>query len=494
MRSSNRHRAALVLRRLLIALAMTLVVLAGVWFLFPRLSLSSTETGPSMYRVERGEFIHEIIERGEVESASNVEIRSEVKSKGYSGTAILEIVPEGTIVESGDMLVRLDSASLEDERTQQQIVCNTSEAQLIQVQNTYETALIAKREYIEGKYRQEVQAIQNEIIVAKENRDRAKDYHVYSKRLAAKGYVTKLQLDADHFAVEKAENELEAAQIKLEVLERFTKEKQLKQLEADIRTAEAKLKAQEASHSLDLEKLALIESQIEKCVIKAPETGQVVYANITDHHGSKLTIIEEGTMIRERQVIIRLPDPKRMRIKAKVSESKIALVEEQMPAAVMLDAFADLELAGCVGKVGEYPLPTSRYSASVKEYETIVNILDSPPDLRPGLTAEVRIRVEQIPDVLQVPVQAVFEHGARHYCVFRDGQGYRSREVEIGSTNDKVVVINEGLNEGDEVVMGAAAYRDKVDLPELPAEGKTQQARNARYQQQASSIVGKKPA
>jgi hypothetical protein len=151
-----------------------------------------------------------------------------------------------------------------------------------------------------------------------------------------------------------------------------------------------------------------------------------------------------------------------------------------------------------VEKVGEYPAPTSWFNSSVKEYETIVNILDPPSDLRPGLTAEVRIRVEFIPNVLQVPVQAVFQHGERCYCVFRDGHDYRAQKVKIGSTNDKFVVISEGLKEGDEVVMGAAAYRDKVDLPELPPESKGKKAApktpDAADQRQASPKAGKKPA
>ena len=48
------------------------------------------------------EFVHEIVERGNVESASNVEIRCEVKMRGKSIT-ILEIVPEGTYVEPGQV-------------------------------------------------------------------------------------------------------------------------------------------------------------------------------------------------------------------------------------------------------------------------------------------------------------------------------------------------------------------------------------------------------
>ena len=44
-----------------------------------------------------------------------------------------------------------------------------------------------------------------------------------------------------------------------------------------------------------------------------------------------------------------------------------------------------------------------------------------PPGLRPGMTAKVAIRVETIPDALQVPIQAVVERGGKHYCLLARG-------------------------------------------------------------------------
>jgi len=90
--------------------------------------------------------------------------------------------------------------------------------------------------------------------------------------------------------------------------------------------------------------------------------------------------------------------------------------------------------------------------------------------LRPGLTAEVKIRVARESEALLLPVQAVFEHGNRHYVVVREDNQWRALPVETGATNDKVVVVRSGLELGQEVVLNSAAYREKVALPELPAE------------------------
>ncbi len=456
------------LRSLLVVSMLAGVVVVGIWWFWPQFSFSAQDTGPLVHLAARSDFIHEITERGEIESASNVEIRCEVKSKGSGGTTILEIVPEGTYAEVGDVLARLDSSALEDDRTRQQIVCNSSEAAVVKARNTYETALIAKQEYLEGQYHQEVQNIQSQIFLAEEDLRRAEEYLNYSNRLAAKGYVTALQLEADRFAVEKAKNQLDIAKTKLTVLEKFTRARMLKQHESDIATSQANYKAEEDSHRLDMEQLALIEEQIEKCTMVAPEPGQVVYANQVDRRGGQEVIIDEGEQVREGQVIIRLPDPKRMQVKAKINEARISQIAETMPAFIRLDAFPDRELSGVVTKVNEYPEPTSWHSANVKEYGTTIRIEGSPPGLRPGLTAEVRILVERLTNVLQLPVQAVFEHGGKHYCIVPARSDLELRELTIGSTNDKTVVIRSGVEEGESVILNAAAHREKVTLPEVP--------------------------
>ncbi len=458
------------MRKLLVWLVLLSVLPVLGFVLWPKLNFSRPESGPILHRVERGNFVHEITDRGNIESADNVEIRCEVQSKGAGGTTILEIVPEGTLAQPGDVLVRLDSSALENERTSQLITCANSEAALIQAQKALDSAEIAKREYLEGIFEQETRAIENDIFIAEEDVSRAEEYLKYSELLAAKGYIPAQQLEADRFAVAKAKNALLIAKSRLAVLQTFTKAKMIVQLESDIKTAEANVKAKEAAHKLDMEQLALVESQIEKCVIRSPEAGQVVYANVTGWRGTREVIIDAGEQVRERQVLIRLPDPSRMQVVAKINESKITLVERGMPASIRLDAFPDIELHGAVDKVNEFPVPTSFFGSSVKEYETVVRIDESPPGLRPGLTAEVRIRVEHLPDVLTLPVQAVFEHGDRYYCVAGAGDGWEARPLELGATNDKQVVVRNGVVEGEQVVLNASAYRKKVDLPETERE------------------------
>lgn len=445
--------------------------MAMVPVVLPRMSFSAAEEGPMMCSVTTGEFLHEVTEQGNVESASNVEIRCEVKSESSAGTQILRIVDEGTYVQPGDFLVEFDSSARQKELIQQQIACHNSEAEVIKAKMTLATAELAKREYENGTYVQEELTLKGALAVAKDNERRSIEFLAYSQALVDRGYIPETRLIADRFGVEKAESDRKAAEKALEVLQKYTQVKVLGQLQSDIDTAKATLAAKEASDQLEQTKLQDIETQIARCTVTAPSAGQVVYANVTDHRGNNQIIIEPGTQIREMQVVIRLPDPAKMQVVAKINESKISYVRKGMPARVRVEAIGDEELPGIVEKVNEYPAPSGWFTSNIKEYETTIRILANPPGLRPGLTAEVRIRSEHLHDAKLVPVQAVFEHGkGQYYCVMPEGDQFVAHQLQIGPSNNEFVVIRDGLEPAQQIVLHANAYRDKVNLPELPPE------------------------
>lgn len=461
-------RRGLVLVRVLAAIVVISLLGVGSWRLV-RKRAQATEERPTLCKVECGEFVHELTEQGTIESANNAEVRCQVKSNNFNGTTILDILPEGTMVVEGQEVAHLDASALETDRLKQESVVDTSQAELIKARTAVETAKLALNEYRNGTFPQLLAAAKGEVAVAEENLGRAKEYAQYSKRLWQKGYTTRRQLEADEFAIEKAENDLLVAKSKLDVLKNYTYATQIQTLESNIKTAEAKLESQENIHKLESAKLALLKEQIENCTLRAPCAGQVVYANASNSWGDKTAVIEVGATVRERQVVVRLPDRSQMVVKVKVNESKIALVMVGQTAAIRLDAMPDQELQGTVVKLDEYPIPTSKFSSAVKDYETTVCVHNPPPGMRPGLTAQATIRVERLPQAVQVPVQAVFEHDGRHYCVQYAQDGPVAREVRLGSTNDKVVVIREGIEAGQEVVLNAAAYRDQVEVSDLPA-------------------------
>ena len=468
-RSRPDRRGAVGTRFALAVLAVVALVGGGtIWW-----TISASGGGHQDALIDKAvksDFILEVTEQGEIESANKQEIRCEVKSRNTSGTAILRIVPEGTNVQSGDFLVEFDSSALEDQRVQQQKMVNASYAAMIQAQNTHDVALISEKEYLEGTFKENKEMIESQIFVAKENLRRAQEYLEWSRRMVAKRYMPQLQLEADQFAVERNKKDLSAVKTQLDVLERFTRAKMLKTLESAIVTAKARWESDRASHGLEESKLKEIDEQIKKCVIYAPSAGQVKYAHRKNRHGGQDFVVEEGAMLRELQAVIRLPDPSRMQVKLKINESVVDMVRSGMPASIRLIGLKDVVLAGTVERVNQYSEPSSWRKANVKEYAAIVRIDHQDDRLRSGMTAEVTIVCQYIPNVMQVAVQTVHHHGPDYYCFVKTKDGYQARKVAIGATNDKHVVITDGLTEGEEVTLNPRRFLGEVELPKLTAE------------------------
>jgi HlyD family secretion protein len=441
----------------------------GGWWLLGRGDADEDAAKIVLHEVKHEDFKLDITERGEIESAGVTEVVSEVKAKNTPGVSILRIVPEGTVVKQGDFLVELDASAFTAERTAQQILVNTGQALAVQSQNIYETALIAKQEYLDGTYVQERQTIESTVFVAEENLNRAKEYYEYSKRLAAKGYVNQLQLEADKFAVEKSQKELDAANTKLKVLDEYTRAKMVKQLESDIIIAKAKWESDQKSLDLELEKLAEIDLQISRCTIVSPKDGIVTYAHDRENWGGEDFVVKEGAVIRERQAIIRLPDPTSMQAELNINESLIQHVRSGLPATVVPVGMGDAKLRGHVINVNQYAEPSGWRKANVKEYKAQVSIDNPPPELRSGMTVSVTIHSHEVNDALVAPVQSVYAHGGKFYA-FVYGQGkWEARPIKCGATNDKFWVVEEGLSAGDKIALYPRGYLDQVALPELPA-------------------------
>jgi multidrug efflux pump subunit AcrA (membrane-fusion protein) len=95
------------------------------------------------------------------------------------------------------------------------------------------------------------------------------------------------------------------------------------------------------------------------------------------------------------------------------------------------------------------------------------------PEIRPGLTADVEIIVDDRREVLIVPSHAVLHHGEKTYCLTYTGpEEYRMHPVSLAADNGVHAVIESGITEGVEVILGAESKRDSLVLPELPEDEK----------------------
>lgn len=427
-------------------------------------STASDET-PVTKAAFRGDFDHVVVEQGEVESSSNNEVKCQVEARGSAGTPVLWVIDEGSYVKVGDKLVELDSSALENEMKGQRIVVSAAEANVISADAAVKQAVIAREEYLQGTYQTERKAILSEIAVAEQEKRKAELSLASAERMAAKGTLRPLQIQAEQFAVQNSKNVLESAQARLKVLDELTKEKMLVELDSAIETARAQLESYRSTQLEEKTKLEELEEQVRLCTILSPAEGQVVHANQKDRRGGSDFVLEPGAMVREQQTLILLPDPNRMQVRAKINESRITLIREGMPAKLQVGPSA---LMGRVTKVNKYAEAGSWFSSSVKEYATLVQIFDPPETIRTGMTAQVEIFVNSLDDALQIPILAVYETQGHHLVlVERSPKKYETKEIQIQATNDQFAAIAEGLEEGDAVVLNPRKFLNLMDIPQF---------------------------
>ncbi len=420
-----------------------------------------------LYEVERRGLLVFVREDGNLESAQNVELKSRVEGV----TTILKIVEDGSRVSKGDVLVELDSAQLEEQITQQRIAVNRAEATMVQAQKDLQVATISKQEYAEGTYRQQIQDAEALITIALENLRTAENTLEHTQRMFRKGYVSKLQLESQQFAVKTATLNLKSAETAKEVLEKYTRAKMMEDLQAQIDAARTRSSSEKEAYDLEVAKLKRLEEQLKHCTLIAPQDGMVVYANErSGRFGSQQGVqIEEGASVRERQTILRLPDLSRMQVKVNVHESKVEDLDIGMPAMIKVQ---DRQFQGEVVSIASQPEPTSWFSGSIKEYATIVRIEGQPKNLKPGMTAEVIILVAELDDVVTVPVSAVVEKGGNYYCWSSSVTGIKKHKLRLGLTNDEYVEIKDGVAVGEKVIRNPLSVVPEAQESESDADKK----------------------
>jgi HlyD family secretion protein len=408
------------------------------------------ETSP----VNKGRLVVTLAAEGNIESANNRELKCQVAG----GARIIWIIPDGTAVEAGADLVHLDQSNFEQQLNAQKIVYERAVATKIQAEQDFGAAQADVREYLEGSYRKDLQAAKEQVTIARQNLGTNRNTLSHTERMYRKGFVTALQLEADKFAVERGQLDLQAALTAQKVLEEFTRPKTVKSLEAVRDAADARRRAEQASVNLEKAKLERIQQQLKFCVIKAPQRGMVVYGNDPDQNrgfgGMDNPQIEEGSMIRERQTIVRLPDLSNMQVKTTVHESRVPHIANGMAARVKV---LDRTWNGRIKSIANRPLPPQRYATPTKNYACYVSIDGDTTGLKPGMTAQVEILLADLKDVCTVPVASVVEQAGQYYAWVNGPAGPNKREVSIGTTDERVIEIKTGLAAGENVIVNPRA-------------------------------------
>ena len=281
-------------------------------------------------------------------------------------------------------------------------------------------------------------------------------------------------LKSDELNRDSIKSQEEQAEISLALFRRYDFTKAVEQLLSDYKEAgrelerthararsrlaqaDARLKSSKAQLDQRKERLDKTTKQLAACTIKASAPGLVVYSSTGGDMFRRMQrgLIEEGATVYERQSIIQLPNTAEMIAEVSVHESSVDKVRPGQKATIMVDAFPDQKFTGQVLKVALLPdAQRSFMSPDLKVYTTQVAIEGTNQSLKPGMSVKVEILVEQLNDVLIVPVQVVANREGKKMCYVSASNTPEQREVRTGAFNDTFVQIVSGLTEGEQVLL-----------------------------------------
>lgn len=441
-------------------------------------------------------------EKGELKAAKSTDIKCEVEGR----STIIWLVPEGTAVEEGDLLVELASDEIEERIRSEEL----RDANAVNVYEAAETDLeiqldrnasdirkgeleitlkrLALDKYTEGDYLQTLQDHKIAIEQADIMLERSEEKYEAAQQLFDKEFYTKTEFKEAEINYKKAKWDLEKAKRALEVLEAYTHTADLKQKESDLAEAtkecerirkaadaeaERKRKALETKKKeLELiqDQLAKFRTQQEKCKVYAPTQGFVVYGAGGGHYYSfdGSGQIKEGATVHERQIMMRLPDTSQMIAVVRIHEAKTDRIKMGQDATLEIEGLPGQQFTGTVTKIAVVADTQNRWlNPDLKEYETEITMESNGTALKPGVTAHAEIMVERVEQRLAVPVQAVFTKSGRNFVFQLGDSGPEPVEVKLGTAGSEWVEVLEGIDQGEQVLLAVSEEHEHL-LPDLP--------------------------
>jgi HlyD family secretion protein len=412
----------------------------------------------------------------------------------------------GHVVKEGDILAKLDTASLERAVTQAESDLRTAQINLEQA--TSETNLLKAEAAVKSaevslaRAEQELDEARNfnlsdaetDLEIAQRNLDTTQKnavinitdaennvdsaYQTYSSFVSEnieKLTIASVQAQADTFywayekalknreiAKSQAETSIANAEASVTVAQNalLNAPLEIQQKEATVASAQATLAQEqddlaymEAGYDVELLQLRVDNAQddlddaleqLEAAAIVAPFDGVVAAVNAS-----------VGDEVTPSDVIIHLVNTSVVEIDAAVDEIDVASVETGQMAMVVLDALPDAKLRGQVSAVS----PVAASQSSVVTFDIAVAVQGADQyDLKEGMSATITIMAMDVQNALLVPSNAIQRttNGNVVQVVGGDGQT-EERAVEVGATNGQQTEIISGLTEGEQVVVQSSS-------------------------------------
>jgi HlyD family secretion protein len=376
--------------------------------------------------VKFGKFDITVTTTGELEAKSSEKINGPVNLRDFRiwQIKIEDIIPDGTVVDSGDYIATLDRTELVNKMKDQELEIEKLETQFTKTQLDTTLELRTNRDNLVNlKY-----ALEEAQIVV--------DQSIYEPPATQRQ--TKIEL-------ERAQRNYEQAVENYGV--------KLKKSEADMQEINTSKKKVQS----DYNKMVAL---LNEFTIYAPKSGMVIYRRGWDGQkqgiGSQISVWDP--------VVAELPNLKEMKSKTYVNEIDISKVKVKQDVRIGVDAFPDKKFTGTVTEVANIGQQLPNSNAKVFEVSIEVNEFDS--ILRPAMTTKNEILTSSLDSVLFIPLDCVQSNDSMSY-VYTDNS---RKEVILGPANENEVIIKAGLTAGEEVYLVPPSDAEKSKLIRLDPE------------------------
>lgn len=391
----------------------TAVVLAGCGVVLGAVHLNRRSPALPTYEVKRGEFLDSLQFRGEVKALKSVTISAPADAGDLE---IVKLADEGTSVKPGDVVVEFDKTKTEQDLAQDKSALKSAESGIEQARAQ---ARLAEEE--------------NKTAVLKAN------YDVEAAKLEAskQEIISKIEGQEKRLALADAEQKLREAEAKQKSDESLN--------HAGIESAEQV--SAKARYDVDRTEHAL-----EQMIVRAPSAGTV--SILLHWTGSNMMPYRAGDRAWAGGAIAELPDASTLRITARVDETERGRLALNQPVNVQLNAIPDRQFTGHIEQIstiasmdfsGGWPFPRNF---------TLEIVLDqTDARFKPGLTGQVTVVVDRVPDAITIPAQALFQKSGQNVAYVWQGSQFKECNIEVGRRSADKIMIAKGLRAGDQVAL-----------------------------------------
>ncbi len=376
-----------------------------------------------------GNFQDLVVSSGELIAKNSEDILGPngMQRYGLYNVQIAEIVPEGSYVEQGDFVCSLDKSDINTKINDVLVDLEKAESQYTQTK--LDTSLTLREK------RNELANLAFQI--------RQKKIELEQSAYEPPATIQRLKLD-----LEKLEQDLT----------RSAENYQIKKRQSTAKMIEAGAELQQKKNRL--EKLEELMGQF---TINAPKSGMVIYKREWDGEKRKTG----STISPWDPAVATLPDLSQMLSKTYINEVDIRKVKTGQIVALGLDAFPDIQLSGTVTQVAN--VGETRKGSDTKVFEVEITVNESDSTYRPGMTTSNQILTNEINDVLQIPLEAVYAQDNMSFVYVKDGVTIKKQQIQLGPANDEFVIVENGIEEGTEVYLSEPVSARDQEIQTLTA-------------------------